>query len=151
MDFLAVVILGEADTGGNKANRPEYAQRRPDRLVGTQRLFGGDLFGEDVLRRGGDRVTGEAAIRLQADQRARLALPIVVFDDQVNAVIEGNQQVIALALGDETFRTDAGRLVSELVVGTIYRFDVQRAACGVDVVLANGVAAGVVQGESDLL
>ena len=104
-----------------------------------------------MLRRGGDRVTGEAAIRLQADQRARLALPIVVFDDQVNAVIEGNQQVIALALGDETFRADAGRLVGELVVGTIYRFDVQRAACGVDVVLANGVAAGVVQGEGDLL
>ena len=75
----------------------------------------------------------------------------VVFDDEIGAFVEGDQQVVSLPFGDEAFRADAGRGVGELVIHAINRLDVQRAACSVDAVLAEGVAGGVVQGEEDLL
>ena len=114
-------------------------------------MAGGKFFGEYVLRRGRDGIAEQSAVCLHADQRAWLVLRKIIFDDEICAFIEGNQQVIALALGDDAFRTDAGHRVGELVVRAVNRLYVQRAACGVDVVLSEGVAGGIVQGKEDLL
>ena len=50
--------------------------------------------------------------------------------------VEGDEQVVANAVGDDAVRSNAGREVGYLVIDAIDRLDVLCRACGFDVVLA---------------
>ena len=64
--------------------------------------------------------------------------------------VKRDQQVIAHAVGDDAFRADAGGEVGDLVVNAINGLDMLRCAAGADVVLADGIAGSVLQGEIEL-
>jgi len=107
-------------------------------MIIFQRTGGGNFFCQYVFRHAGDGVVKQAAVFLQADERALPALAIVVFDDEVCALVavEGNQQVIPHAVGNDAVRPDAGGKVGDLVIRAIDRLDVLCGTCGFDVVLA---------------
>mgnify|MGYP002751778370 CR=1 FL=1 len=123
-----------------------------DRARGFVRTWGWPVVGllavfvvcQHVFWRTRYRVVKQAAVRLHSNQRA-LSLAEVVFDDESGALaaVEGDEEIIADAVGDEAFRAEAGRRVGKLVVRAVYRLDVLCAASTVEVVLAKGVAAGV--------
>ena len=50
--------------------------------------------------------------------------------------VEGDEQVVANAVGDDAVRSNAGREVGDLVIDAICCLDVLYRACGFDVVLA---------------
>ena len=50
--------------------------------------------------------------------------------------VEGDEQVVANAVGNDAVRPDAGGKVGDLVIRAIDRLDVLCRACGFDVVLA---------------
>ena len=146
---FAALAARQGDAAGNQADAADDGQRRERRLVGAERLSGGDFAGQRVLWRGDNGIAGQSAIRAHADKRA-LPLPEVVFDDEIGAAVEGDEQVAALLRGGDVLRAEACRKVGELVADAVFRRDVQRAAGGVEVVLGDRAAAAVVQGEGDL-
>ena len=146
---FAALAARQGDAAGNQADAADDGQRRERRLVGAERLSGGDFAGERVLWRGDNGIAGQSAIRAHADERA-LSLGEVVFDDEIGAAVEGDEQVAALLRGGDVLRAEACRKVGELVADAVFRRDVQRAAGGVEVVLGDRAAAAVVQGEGDL-
>ena len=132
---FAALTARQGNAAGNQADTADDGERGERRLVGTERLFGGDFAGKRVLRRGADGI----------------ALGEVVFDDQIGAAVERDEQVAALLRGGDVLRAEACRKVGELVADAVFRRDVQRAARGVEVVLGDCAAAAVVvQGEGDL-
>ena len=152
---VVVIIMAafcKADCCGNQPDAARNAQRGECRLpqICGKGLLGNDFGSKDVFRHGGNRVVEEATVHLRANQCA-LSLGEVVFDNEVGAVIEGNQQVVAFTIGDDAFRADAGGLFGELVVHTIHCLNVLGTGSGVDVVLPNDVAGVVFQSQGDLL
>ena len=147
---FAVLVIGKGDAARNQADTAQHGERRDGHLVGAECLFGHDFAGKGVFRRSGYGVTGEAAVGLDANQRA-LALTEVVFDDEIGtAAVEGDDEVAALLRGGDALRPEAGRVIGELVVNAVLRLDVQRAAAGIKVVTRDRLAAGLfVQGEGD--
>ena len=147
---FAAFVAGKGNTACNQADTAQHGERRDGHLVGAECLFGHDFAGKGVFRRSGYGVTGEAAVSLDANQRA-LSLAEVVFDDEIRAAaIQGDDEVAALLRGGDTLRTEAGRVIGELVVDAVLRLDVQRAAVGIEVVTRDRLAAGLfVQGEGD--
>ena len=130
------------------ANERQPAQngkwRNGGRCVGAWRRCRRQFFCQHVFWRARYRVVKQAAVRLHSNQRA-LSLAEVVFDDESGALaaVEGDEEIIADAVGDEAFRAEASRRVGKLVVRAVYRLDVLCAASTVEVVLSKGVAAGV--------
>ena len=147
---FAILVIGKGDAARNQADTTQHGERGDGHLVGAECLFGHDFAGKGVFRRGGNGVTGEAAVGLDANQRA-LALTEVVFDDEIRAAaVKGDDEVAALFAGGDALRPEAGRVIGELVVNAVLRLDVQRAAAGIEVVTRDRLAAALfVQGEGD--
>ena len=146
---FAALAARQGDTAGNQADAAHDGQRGERRLVGAERLSGGDFAGQRVLRRGTDGIAGEATVGIDTDERT-LSLGEVVFDDEIGTAVKGDEQVAALLRGGDVLRAEACRKVGELVADAVFRRDAQCAARGVEVVLGDCAAAAVVQGESDL-
>ena len=159
---FVVVVCRDGDATGDEADRTngaEYAQGgRPAaaacrycafRAAGIGRR-GFDVFGEHVFRSDDHRVAVKLAVVLHADQHAFAACE-VVFDNEVGAaaVVKGDEQIVAAARGVDAHRAGAGRRIGELVVGAVHGVDLCDAR-GVQVVLGDGVAVGVFQGEDDV-
>ena len=140
---FVTVVTADADGSGNKADGAEHTERCQRGLVRTQRLFGDDFAGKRVFGGGGDRVAGEAAVRLHSDQRA-LSLAVVVVDDECRAAVavQVEIEVVARARGGEVRRGGAGRGVANLVVRAINGGDM-RAFGAVQRVLREDVAVAV--------
>ena len=150
---FAAVVAGQGDTPGDEGDAAKDGERGgAGRGIGVQGIGSGDFFGKNVLRHGGDGVVKKAAVFLQADECARLSLAEVVFDDKVGTLVtvEGDEQVVADAVGNDALRADAGGKVGDLVVNAVNSLDVLGGARGFDVVLANGVAGSVLQGKVEL-
>ena len=150
---FAAVVASQGDTAGDEGDAAKDGERGDaGRSVSVQGVGSSDFFGENVLRHGGDGIVKEAAVFLQADERALPALAEVVFDDKIGTLVtvEGDEQVVADAVGNDALRADAGSKVGDLVVNAIHGLDVLGCARGFDVVLANGVAGGVLQGKVEL-
>ena len=61
--------------------------------------------------------------------------------------VEGDEQVIPHAVGNDAVRPDTGRKVGDLVIRAIDRLDMLCRACGFDVVLTDCVAGGIFESE----
>ena len=142
---FVVVVVCQRNAATNDRQSAQYGQRcNRAGSVGAQGCRCRQFFCQHVFWRTRYRVVKQAAVRLHSNQRA-LSLAEVVFDDESGALaaVEGDEEVVADAVGDEAFRAEAGRRVGKLVVRAVYRLDVLCAASTVEVVLAKGVAAGV--------
>ena len=147
---LVAVITGEGDASGDKADRTKHAKRRQRGLVSAQRLFGDDFAGERMLRRARDRIAGETAVFLHTNQRA-LPLAVVIFDDEIGlaVAVKADEQIIARARSRQPFRAEPGGKVGELVVDAVLRRNARGSACGIKLILGDGVASGVVNFKGD--
>ena len=159
---FVVVVRGNGDAAGNEADRADGAEDaqagRPAAAACGDGAFraagvsgrGFDVLGQHVFGGDDDRVAVKFAVALHADQRPFAACK-VVFDDEIGAVavVEGDEQVVAVACGVDAHRAGAGRRIGELVVGAVHGVDLCDAR-GVQVVLGDGVAVGGFQGEGDV-
>ena len=159
---FVVVVCSDGDATGDEADRTNGAEDAQGgrAAAGACRYcalraagVGGrglDVFCQHVFGGDDDRVAVKFAVALHADQRPFTACK-VVFDDEIGAVavVEGDEQVVAVACGVDAHRAGAGRRIGELVVGAVHGVDLCDAR-GVQVVLGDGVAVGVFQGEGDV-
>ena len=144
------MVTADGDGTRDKADGAEHTERCQRRLVSAKGLFGDDFAGKRVFGGGGNRVAGEAAVRLHPDQRA-LSLAVVMVDDECGAAVavQVEIEVVARARGGEVRRGGAGRGVANLVVRAIDGGDM-RAAGTVQRVLREDVAAAVADFKGDL-
>ena len=88
---------------------------------------------------------------MQANESA-LTLTEVVFDDEIRALVafEGDEQVVADAVGDDALRAQSGRGIHELIAGTANGLNMLRTADCIEAVLTNPFIGSVKYLDGDL-